>query len=88
MPLASRARVYADVNSHRPRYVECSHRVNLFSLLIKFLGFNYLKWVMCKVVFWIRDILVRIRIRGSVLLTYRSGFGSDSGCRSCFLLKE
>ena len=27
----------------------------------------------------IRDMLVRIRIRGSVPLTYGSGFGSDSG---------
>ncbi len=31
---------------------------------------------------WILDILVRIRIRGSVPLTNGSGFGSDSG--SCY----
>ncbi len=31
---------------------------------------------------WIRDILVRIRIRSSVLLTYKSGSGFRSG--SCF----
>jgi hypothetical protein len=32
----------------------------------------------------IRDILVRIRIRGSVPLTNRSRSGSDSGYRSCY----
>ncbi len=32
----------------------------------------------------IRDILVRVRIRGSVPLPFRSGIGSGSGSGSCF----
>ena len=43
-------------------------------------------WIQISIVSWIRDILVRIRIRRSLPLTYGSGFilGSGSGFESGF----
>jgi hypothetical protein len=43
-------------------------------------------WIQISIVSWIRDILVRIRIRRSVPLTYGSEFilGSGSGFKSGF----
>ncbi len=60
-------------NAHRDLLVEFVYFLNTLQALKK-------DTTLLKAVLWIRDILGRIRIRGSVLLSY----GSSSVSESCF----
>ncbi len=53
--------------------VETSFKMGFFTCIWRTLGTLLVSRYMYKLALWIRDILVRIRIRGSVQLTYGSG---------------